>query len=252
MSTKEQIKEFRLARNCSFNPRCVVCGSQYWTSYYGNFGCKKCIRFFLRCVILRKTYKCKYSSGNCRNVYFSAITCKFCYLERMYSYGFRPTRFGRHDDSWYMKEKISSLHPVPVIEYAMLSFLSDLRRPVRAREDYFMLVSYINDLMSDSMDWLNDNAPPFGVLHRNLENDEYRYYLYNALRMKIIKEALHLHDVVKFGFAYRDPYKLRFNFIQSFSLYILNKSRNLLHFTGDEEMNIKIQRLFVYDAEVAW
>ncbi|XP_023219930.1 nuclear hormone receptor family member nhr-65-like [Centruroides sculpturatus] len=246
MTTKEQIEEFRLTRNWSFNPRCVVCGSQYWTSYYGNFGCKRCLRFFLRCVILRKTYKCKYNSGNCRNVYFSAITCKFCYLERMYSYGFRPTRFGRHDDSWYMKDKISSLHPVRVIEEWELRVLPYFQGLTNVRSNLNEFVVYINGKAQEAIEWLIENPPSSDM---DLEVFDYNRFRNNASCMLIVKDSLHLHDVLKFRFGYYDPYKIKINGHQYLSLMALTVIRSLHTSAQGDEMSLEMQMRIAYFGE---
>ncbi|XP_067121552.1 nuclear hormone receptor family member nhr-100-like [Centruroides vittatus] len=226
MTTKEQIEEFRLERSVFLNSLCVICGSQYWTSYYGNFGCKRCLRFFLRSITERKTYKCRNNSGNCQNVYFASIICKFCYLERMYRYGFMPARFGRHDDGWYMKDKIPSLRPVPAIDLSELRFLPDLESFVRCQRDYIGFMSYFTQLTMDMASQLNEN--PHDHLQFNIDTEvpDSVCESTKAAYVKLVRDSSHLHDVLKLGFKYGDPYQFRNKFVQNFSLFILNKARN--------------------------
>ncbi|XP_023234183.1 uncharacterized protein LOC111633784 [Centruroides sculpturatus] len=228
MTTKEQIEEFRLERSVFINSLCVICGFQYTTSYYGNFGCKRCLRFFLRSITERKTYKCRNNSGNCQNVYFSSIICKFCYLERMYRYGFMPTRFGRHDDSWYMKDKIPLLRPVPAMDHLELHFETDLESFLRCQRDYIEFMTYFSQLRMDMASRLNENPQEHLQFNIDIEVPGSVNESTIAAYVNVIRESLHLHDVLKLGIKYRDPYQLRNQFVQDFSLFLLNKVRNVI------------------------
>ncbi|XP_023217017.1 uncharacterized protein LOC111619519 [Centruroides sculpturatus] len=111
MCSIEQIEQFRRQRGSIINSKCVICDRQAWTDYYGNFACKRCVRFFIIAIVFVGGYKCISKTGNCDNYQI----CRFCLLERMYLKGFKAERFGNHGDGFHANDAIGRyVRPVDV------------------------------------------------------------------------------------------------------------------------------------------
>ncbi|XP_023227264.1 hepatocyte nuclear factor 4-beta-like isoform X1 [Centruroides sculpturatus] len=236
MCTIDQIEQFRLSR--VIHSSCVVCGHEAYSDYYGNFACKKCIKFFLRSIHFRKIYKCKTNSGKCRNIYDKSPSCKFCFLEEMYKLGLNPIRFGRHDKGWYMKDKIPNLRRVPVI--------GELEWNTKAWRDFYRLISYMHKKILNFVRWTNENPPISGPLEIDLQDLQYLQYVRRGILVGMISDSLHRHDVLKVGNLYCDPYKCEHIYVQRFTSDILNIKREFDQIFQKNTLSVEEKKMIIY------
>ncbi|XP_023216661.1 uncharacterized protein LOC111619203 isoform X1 [Centruroides sculpturatus] len=217
-------EQYRLYTGGNIVSLCACCGRQAWSDYYGNFACRICIRFLIKCIRERKTCECQRRADLCQITTDSQSKCDFCHLQRLYNAGIRPKMYGRHENGWYMKDVAPKLVRVRAQNYCECPYCE-------AENDMMKAFKFGCNLYFIS--WWITNLPNIrlgDLPYVNSRNMSFRGTILGA-----VLNSVHAHDVLKCGYRYFDPYKCRVLEHQNFSFLCLSVTRRFLR---DSELGI--------------
>ncbi|XP_023216664.1 uncharacterized protein LOC111619205 [Centruroides sculpturatus] len=196
---------------------CTCCGRQAWSDYYGNFACRTCIRFLIKCITERKTCECQRKADLCQITNDPQSKCDFCHLQRLYNAGIRPKMYGRHKNGWYMKDVIPKLVRVQAQNFCKCKRCYAENEMVKMFK-FGCNLYFISWWLRNRIDLRLRNFP-----YVNLESLSIRGNIIGA-----VVNSIHAHDVLKCGYRYIDPYKCRVLDNQNYLIWCLGVTRRFL------------------------
>lgn len=182
----------------------------------------------LYCILQRKVFTCNRKEKCIVDMPFK-IACGFCFAKKCYSKGFKSTRFGIHDNSYYMKDIV---HCVRKMEEST-NYLT--LHKIKKFKNFFE-----NERLK-AKKWLANNPPPESIKVSKTKNMELRYLL-----LKIAEKSLYSHDLLYMKKSYFDPYKCESSLLQSVTIHILELVRNLRDIYPDGHMNEEQKKNWIY------